>query len=180
MRAAERRSARKIRSGKYVDPALKPAKRGRPRKDGEERPKKRTRGADAAADTDNLNVDRSSLRKSTKAASSRAADEREKRELDDEQRRMKKALRDANKPEVRKLTQKELLEEAAETEISNREDLKNLLRLEEERKRLPPPKVKQTGPCISVRSRDGKQTVSISDPNLDARAVLFPHIPPDT
>lgn len=119
---------------------------------------------------------RPSLRRSTKVASERAAKEREKRQQEDEERRRKRTLREAEKPEVRKLTQEELLEEAKETEVANRESLKELLRLEEEKKRLPPPKKMENGPVMSLRSRDGKQTVSFTLKETDARKAMFPQM----
>lgn len=170
MRKSEKQAARKARSGKYVDPALK-ANRGQTPSD---RPQKK---AKKSSEAENANIHRSSLRRSTKIASMHAAEEREKRQLTEAERRKKKAAREAGKPEVRILTQKELLEEAKATEEKNKESLKELLRLEEEKKRLPPPKKKSKEPIMTLRSsRDGKQTVSFMSKDTDAKKAMFPHL----
>lgn len=173
-----RQSERKRRrSGKYVDPATKKRRLNtgsavqRKPKSNEEKSKD-----DKGKNAKTLRTGRPSLRKSTKIASERAAEERKRRKQDDAERRRKKLLREAGKPEEKVWTQKELLEEAKETEIKNRESLKELLRLEEEKKRLPPPKKKVNVEIISVRSRDGKHTISFTDKNADARKELLPHL----
>lgn len=168
-RQSERQASRKARTGKYVDPALKANRRQAP----SNRPQKK---AKASSEVENPNIHRSSLRRSTKIASMHAAEEREKRELTDAKRRKKKAAREADKPEVRVLTQKELLEEAKVTEEKNKESLKELLRLEEEKKRLPPPKNKSKEATMTMRSRDGKETVSFSSKDTDAKKAMFPQM----
>lgn len=167
-RQAERKQRR---GGRYVDPALK-----------------RRRVADVARTTDKKvkggqgedgtpsTIHRSSLRRSTKIASERAAEERERKAADGEERRRKKMLREAGKPQEKILTQKELLEEAKETEIKNRESLKELLRLEEEKKRVPVVRKKVEGEVMSMRSKGGKQTISFTNKDTDSRREMFPHL----
>lgn len=175
VRRSEKQTTKKARTGKYVDPALK-ANRGQAPSN---RPQKKAKKASETenASASNNNIHRSSLRRSTKIASMRAAEEREKRQVTEAERRKKKAAREAEKPEVRVLTQKEMLEEAKITEEKNKESLKELLRLEEEKKRLPPPKKKSKEPVMSVKSsKDGKQTVSFTSKDTDARKAMFPHL----
>lgn len=154
---------RKRRYGKYVDPATK-------------KPRPATAPKPHAAGTPANAADppaRKSLRRSTKAASEKAAESRAQRRKDEAVRRARREAREANKEVLKIPTQEELLAEAAETEVANRESLKELLRLEEEKKRLPPPKKRSTGPVVSTRSRDGVQTLSFSD-GVDPREVMFP------
>eukprot|EP00177_Eucheuma_denticulatum_P005967 GFKZ01010881.1.p1 GENE.GFKZ01010881.1~~GFKZ01010881.1.p1 ORF type:complete len:242 (-),score=70.21 GFKZ01010881.1:1262-1987(-) len=167
-KAARQAERKRKRPGKYVDPAIK----GR-RAQGSARPVQRR---SKSADVEPAAIHRSSLRRSTKLASVRAAEERERRMADEEERRKRKMMKAAEKPQVKILTQEELLEEAKETEVKNRESLKELLRLEEEKKRLPVVKKKEGGDVMSVRSAGGKQTVSFTRKEVDARKEMFPHL----
>lgn len=170
-KAARQAQRKQRRSGKYVDPALKRRRVA----DMAQSTEKKVKGMQGENETPSTNH-RSSLRRSTKIASERAAEERERKAADEQKRRRKKMLREAEKPQEKILTQKELLEEARETEIKNRESLKELLRLEEEKKRVPVVKKKMKGEAMSTRSREGKQTISFTSKDADARKELFPHI----
>lgn len=168
LRAGERASAtarRKSRSA-YVDPASRRRKR-RATDPGNAKPR-------AAAATPAAR-ERSSLRSSTKRASAAAAESRARRAEQEEKRRMKKAERDAKRPIVHVPTQEEMLEEAKETELANKESLKDLLKLEEERKRVPVRKTsEQKKQVMSLRDRNGAATISFTDADTEARQVLFP------
>lgn len=108
-------------------------------------------------------------------ASLRAAEQREKREVTEMERRRRKKLREKEKPEIRVLSQKEMLEEARETEVRNGESLKELLRLEEEKKRVPLKK-KGKEERMSVRSAREGETVSFTRKDADAKREMFPHL----
>lgn len=47
--------------------------------------------------------------------------------------------------------------------------------MEEEKKRVPIVSKRESGPVISMRSRDGVSTVSVSE-GVDVGEALFPHI----
>lgn len=173
-----RRRTKRATKGKYVDPALKETRLSRQDDDDDsrnvpdERPAKRAKTASAPID---VTVDRSSLRKSTKAASAKADKERNEREAEQQQRLMEKRERDRNKVPERMPSQEELLAEAEETAKRNKADLEVLLRLEEERKRLPEKKQIDRGPTMTVISREGKTLIAFSDKETDARTVMFPY-----
>ena len=67
---------------------------------------------------------------------------------------------------VHRLTQEELLEEAKLTEISNRESLASLLKLEEEMKAVTHAKVELKGPRIVYHSKGGVNTYTFSDKQI--------------
>lgn len=98
---------------------------------------------------------------------------------EEEDRKKERSEREKRKPKVKILTQQEMLEEAKETEIKNREDLEILLRLEEERKRLPPPKKKNVGPRIVIKSSGGISTVSFTKSDIDVQSFMFPRYSPE-
>lgn len=181
MRAEERRVARRERASKYVDPASK--KNVATDRGGTSQSNQTGKGdqdeilrSEPKLGFGTLTAEkRTSLRKSTKAASARAAEERARRRVDEEERRRQKALRDAEKKPVRPLTQAERLEEAKVTEELNRKSLNELLRMEEEKKSIVVVKKRETGPVISTRSRDGKTTVSLSE-GVDVSEALFPQM----
>jgi hypothetical protein len=169
------------RTGNYVDPALKKKTRlgrgGTAAAGGHaDRPVKRAKLHNENADEDAVvrSVDRSSLRKSTKAARELADKVRREREVDRDERRMLKREREKDKSPERPLTQDELLKESYETEVQNTADLQVLLRLEEERKRLPKKPVAEKGPMMTVISREGKTLINFKDKDADSRATLFP------
>lgn len=177
VRAEERRAIRRERVSKYIDPASKrnvAIDRGKTSHSNQ-----RTKSDENGIIRSELKLDpntlaagaRTSLRKSTKAASARAAEERAQRRVDEEERRRQKALRDADKKPVRPMTQAERLEEAKITEELNRKSLSELLRMEE-KKRVVVVKKRRTGPVISTRSKDGKTTVSLSE-GVDVNDTLF-------
>lgn len=170
-KAVQQGEQKRRRSGKYVDPALKRRRVSEVARAAERKPTKSGQSENGTLST----IHRSSLRRSTKIASERAAEERERRAADEEERRRRKMLREARKPQEKILTQKELLEEAKETEIKNRESLRELLRLEEEKKRVPIVR-KVEGEVMSIKSRGGEQTVSFTSKDADARKELFPHL----
>lgn len=163
------REQRTKRRGKYVDPALKKARTtgtGVPA-----RPKKSKSSSSGAASSASA---RASLRKSTKVASAIAAEERERRKKKDEARRRRREQRETEQGKKTEVmpTQEELLAECAETEVKNAESLKELLRLEEEKKRVVVRKKRDVGQVISVRSRAGKQSVSFPK-GVDAQKEMF-------
>lgn len=118
---------------------------------------------------------RTTLRKSTKAASAKAAEERERRRKGEEARRQLRAKREAEREPTRPLTQEEHLAKARETEIENREGLAELLKMEERKKRATVQKKQTNEPMLSLRIRDGKTTISLSE-GVDAMAVMFPQV----
>lgn len=170
---AARRPASRRKAGKYVDPALKRRSTGGA---AGARPAKRAKLAAAAPPP--VAVDRSSLRKSTKAASARADAQRDKADAVREVRRARMREREREKSPEKVLTQEEMLAEAAETAKANEKDLQRLLRLEEERKRLPAAEVKADVPRMATRDRDGKTLVSFTEAEADARAAMFPQCQP--
>lgn len=115
------------------------------------------------------------MRKSTKAASAKAAEERERRRKGEEARRQLRAKREAEREPTRPLTQEERLAKARETEIENRESLTELLKMEERKKRAPVQKKQSSGPVLSLRIREGKTTISLSE-GVDPMAVMFPQV----
>ena len=117
---------------------------------------------------------RTGLRNSTKRASLKAAEERAARDEEQAVRRAKRAAREARRVPVKEPTQEEKLAEAVETERANAESLRHLLRLEEERKRLPVRKKRTRGAVIHMRDREGVTTLSFMDPETDVKEVLFP------
>jgi hypothetical protein len=164
-------SARGI-TGKYVDPALRPKKApGQPAA-------KRAKIASAHAEPVEVNVDRSSLRRSTKAASAKADKVRNARHAEMEERRLQKREREKNKVPDKILTQEEMLAEAKVTAVENAKDLDALLRLEEERKRQPLAKTADPGPRMSVISKASGTVIAFLEKNADARAAMFPHCEP--
>lgn len=158
----EARLADRVRSkrgvvGRYVDPALRPKHH-----------KKRARQTQTISPS-STGLDRSSLRKSTRVASEQAAERR--------------AIKQRRKPRERKLehvhipTQEERLETAKMTEKENGESLKQLLRLEEEKKRVPAERKEVTGDKIGYEWKHGKSKISftkgVSDDQI--RSFLFNH-----
>lgn len=115
------------------------------------------------------------MRKSTKAASAKAAEERERRRKGEEARRRLRAKREAEREPTRPLTQEERLAKARETEIENRASLAELLKMEESKKRATVQKKQTNEPVLSLRIRDGKTTISLSE-GVDAMAVMFPQV----
>lgn len=182
MRTEERRAARRDKSNRYVDPATKKSvgdkssmqKSGQldqsgvaqSEERGDERHKFRTEAVPKS---------RATLRKSTKVASARAAEERERRRKGEEARRQLRAQREAERKPARVLTQEDRLAIARETEIENKQSLAELLKLEEKRKRTPVQKRQNPGPVLSVRVRDGKTTVSLSE-GVDVMEAMFPQL----
>lgn len=186
MRLEERRTSRRERTGRYVDPATKKksaADKPKLRKDVGQSSLHPSSGAVAgqgsgAEGRTTIASTRSSLRKSTKAASARAAEERERRRVGEVARRRQKALRNADRQPARPLTQAERLEAAKMTELLNRDSLNDLLRMEEEKTRVPVVNRREPNDIISTRSRDGKWTVSFTD-GVDPQQVMFPPMKPD-
>uniref|UniRef100_A0A7S0G5I1 Vps72/YL1 C-terminal domain-containing protein n=1 Tax=Rhodosorus marinus TaxID=101924 RepID=A0A7S0G5I1_9RHOD len=108
-----------------------------------------------------------SMRRTTKMASAQTMQKRREREQEDTKRRIKKEERDQLREEERELTQEELMKEALKTEEINKASYLELVRLEEEKKRLPPTKQQEErGPRVMLRSRDGKQTLSFTADEL--------------
>ena len=175
VRREERAKRRRLRSGKYVDPALK-RRRETNVYTGASKERVRTKGSErqTAAST----IEKRGLRKSTKARSEKAAQDRKRKLEEEEERKKERVERERKKVKVRLPTQEELLEEAKETEKKNREDLKNLLRLEEEKKRLPPPKKANTGPKLRFTSQHGRNVISFTDDKIDLKDFLFPTFHP--
>uniref|UniRef100_A0A7S2ZFK5 Vps72/YL1 C-terminal domain-containing protein n=1 Tax=Rhodosorus marinus TaxID=101924 RepID=A0A7S2ZFK5_9RHOD len=110
-----------------------------------------------------LEVFNRSMRRTTKMASAQTMQKRREREQEDTKRRIKKEERDQFREVERELTQEELMKEALKTEEINKASYLELVRLEEEKKRLPATKQQiQRGPRLTFRSRDGKQTLSFT------------------
>jgi len=88
-----------------------------------------------------------------------------KREAKEQKR--KKEERNKRKPKkvFKKLTQAQLLEEAKTTEVLNRESLAIMLKIEEEKKKIPQTRPVSKGPRIIYHSKDGNTTVTFTDPD---------------
>jgi YL1 nuclear protein len=176
------------KTGKYVDPALRPstkpavrlppAKRAKTAEQADVDANNNDKHTTADAEPVDVNVDRSSLRQSTKVASEKADKLRSVRDAEMEERRMQKREREKKKEPVRHLTQEEMLAEAEVTAVQNAIDLDALLRLEEERKRQPVAKAVDPGPKMTVVSNASGTDIRFSDKDTDARAAMFPHCQP--
>lgn len=127
-------------------PAKKPSHKKRPRPEGEV-----------------LHVEarsRTSLRASTQEAS-QTADETRKR-LDQEAKARAERAREMGKKrgvELRRLTQAEILAEAAQTEIINRASLERMLRLEEDKRRVIVRERNTDGPRVRFVSKRNGESV---------------------
>lgn len=178
-RAEERAETRKVRSTGYVDPA-KRAKRKQPATaastaEPAKRPRTSSVGGSTTPATSTPVPRRSTgLRNSTKRASLKAAEIRALREKEEAVRRKKRSEQLAARKPVKILTQEEKLIEAIETEKLNKESLKDLLRLEEEQKRVPVRKSKKASQCISFRHRGGISTLSFVKASANVDKILFP------
>jgi len=161
-RAAARASKRKRR---YVDPATKP----KPRQPTTPRPSPRPRHT--PSEPHEFNVDKASLRRSTKQASASSEKTRQQRAAEEEERRKVRERQMAKRTVERPPTQQELLRETHVTEKKNLEDLRQLLKLEEEKKRPPPQRETTNGPHMRFVSRAGVQTLSFS--SLKAVPALY-------
>lgn len=187
LRAEERRAARRDRPPRYVDPALKrrtstpqPTAKAANTPRTLDPPTTTTAHSAATATTTAVAVataaapSRPALRKSTKAASARAAEERARKLEGERERRRLKQKREAGRVPVRAPTQAERLVAAKATEEANRASLAELLRLEEEKKRVTVGKQAHVdSDVVSWRSRAGAWTVSMSE-GVDVGAVMFP------
>ena len=80
--------------------------------------------------------------------------------------------------EVEKLTQEELLRQAAHTEIVNRRSLELMLRMEDDKKTLTGPKAPYVGPLIRFRSRIGEPNVLTFEQFEEFPAVINSVAPP--
>lgn len=151
-RRAERVRGQKGRTGRYVDPGVKKAKQA---SDGGEGGAKKRARRDSNKASSSGGLDRSSLRKSTRVASARAAERR--------------AIRESRKPRERRVeqfvvpTQEERLLAAEETERENRESLKRLLRVEEEKKGVVVQRDAVNGERMGLLWRDGECCVSFTN-----------------
>lgn len=163
------------RSLAYSDPALKKVRKGILKKVAKKKVTIQLPDEIEPGKSSLREPGKSSLRKSTKVASARAAEARAERTEREEKRRKKRMEKESTKEEEIPLTQEELLEEAKKTEILNRESLKELLRLEEEKKRIPGQKQRELGEKMTLRSRGGVNTISFSK-GVEPRKVLFPHL----
>lgn len=183
VRAEERRASRKDRPSKYVDPAMRRNKASVTQKKtsinnatstSTPTPTSASASASVFGSVPGLQM-RTSLRKSTKAASAKAAEERARRKVDEDERRKIKARRDAGRVPMKEKTQSERLNEAKVTEELNKQSLKELLKMEEDKKKVTASKKKQTAKrAVSVRSKNGVQTVSLTK-DLDVIETLLPH-----
>lgn len=79
--------------------------------------------------------DKNTLRRTTKLASAEALKKQKIRTEEEEERRKKFSAREQHRYHHRELTQAELMKEALETEVINRQSYLELVRLEEERKK---------------------------------------------
>lgn len=184
-RSAERRSRRK--SSTYVDPARKRSTAQHPRRVGvngsgvkpiisgsSEDKSRQPSTTTATTSLTTVQGARLSLRKSTKVASARAAESRRSALVESELRRKARAAREAQRKPVVPLTQEQRLSNARVTEKDNATSLDKLLRVEEEKKRAAAPtrKAETRGPVVSVRSREGVTTVSVSE-GVDVQETLL-------
>ena len=120
-------------------------------------------GAQAPAQAPVQAVERS-FRKSTVAVTeTSAADRAEKKQKAETQATKRRAL-NANKEPVAKLTQEQLLAEAARTELLNQRSLQLLLHIEEDKKRVRNKKKQDSGPMIRYYSKNGRSTITFCEP----------------
>lgn len=103
-------------------------------------------------------------------ASAEAAEKREHRRAAGERRRRRREA--IVSTPLKMPSQEELLAEATVTEIANGESLRELLRLEEEKRRVVGPKKRIVGDVVSFRSRGGRSTVSVSK-GVDVGEVML-------
>jgi vacuolar protein sorting-associated protein 72 len=108
-------------------------------------------------------------RQSSRPSTLKRSIEREEREQQARQRPKRKRP----KVERRVLTQAERMAEAEHTEVLNRQSLADLLRQEEEKKRVVERRVRFEGPTIRFVSRNGKSLLAFKagfPPELDPNA----------
>lgn len=173
-RAVERIERKKSGGGGYVDPAKKSKRKPAPPPTTPKTPQQKT-PTSSRKSAPSIPSRPLSLRNSTRRASLKAAERREQQDKESAKRRAQKAARDAKKKPVREMTQEERLAEAVKTEEENRESLKDLLRLEEERKRIPTRKKAKSGPTMTILDRGGVATISMPK-DVDANKILFPQL----
>jgi len=114
------------------------------------------------SDLPSPNLQKGSLRASTKIASHRAAKTRERHLAEEKrkhQRRIERVKWRQENPE-RVLSQQELLEEAKLTAIANKESLQQLLQLEEEKKRVPVARQNEKVPILRVVSKQNEEYIA--------------------
>merc|ERR1711865_1162905 len=105
-----------------------------------------------------------SFRKSTVALSGAAETERAQKRQKQQENAKKREEQNKHKEPEKKLTQAQLLAEAARTEILNQRSLQALLHIEEEKKRVRQKKVKDAGPLIRFHSKNGRNLITFTDP----------------
>mmetsp|Transcript_24408 Transcript_24408/g.74495 ORF Transcript_24408/g.74495 Transcript_24408/m.74495 type:complete len:316 (+) Transcript_24408:106-1053(+) len=178
------KAARATKSQKksvYRDPKTKEA--AGTASDAPKKPKKRRR-SELSELTGLQPLQRGSLRASTKDATAAAqAKRRQAIELAEQRASQIAAKGGKNKGvEMRRLTQEEILAEAAQTEIINRASLEKMLRVEEEKRQVIVRVRDHTGPRVrtkSVREGDSVRTyVTFTDlplpPSMDDVAPPYP------
>lgn len=189
-KAARKKSAPKKKSV-YKDPKLAHKKGAAAGEGGEgdaaaaPKPKKRPRPDPVAAGGFAAPLERS-RRGATEASTAAAAERRKSTDAAARQRAERLAAKTAKGVELRRLTQEEILAEAAQTEIINKASLERMLRMEEEKRRVTKTTRVLDGPRIRFCSRaDGSgdsrklvETVSFIETavpkNIDDIAPPYP------
>ncbi|XP_071942919.1 vacuolar protein sorting-associated protein 72 homolog [Antedon mediterranea] len=151
----------------YKEPVKKPSKPKSSSKPHQEKTiveKKSSQRIDTDASKQSLS---SSLRKSSRRSTIQRVTEFKSRikEREEKAKKMKEQVSKKNAPEVRRLTQEELLKEAKKTEIENIASLKAYQLLEASRKKQKFTKQVYKGPTIKYRSMSMPLVEEIKDSN---------------
>jgi vacuolar protein sorting-associated protein 72 len=96
------------------------------------------------------------FRSSTQA---RVKESQHTRKLKTEKMKKMAAARPVKRQDVKRLTQEELLVQAAHTEVENRRSLELMLRMEDDRKKLTGPKAPYVGKLIRYTSKLGQTNI---------------------
>jgi len=126
-------------------------------------PKRKAPAAELAAPT--IPGEGRSFRKSTKAITGASITERAEKRQKQQEAAKKREEQNKNKAPEKKLTQEQLLAEAARTEILNQRSLQALLHIEEEKKKVRQKQVKDSGPLVRFHSKSGRNTITFTDPD---------------
>jgi vacuolar protein sorting-associated protein 72 len=142
-----RKKSKASSSSRYVDPALKnrTAKGAVHNKTSNKRPKKQP-----------VPAKQRTFRSSTKA---KVAESNKSRQMKEKRLKTMSAARPLKKQEEKKLTQEELLIQAAYTEVANRRSLELMLRMEDDRKKTTGPQAPYTGKRIRYTSKSGQPNI---------------------
>ena len=147
VQVAKKKRSKASSSSRYSDPALKSktARSGANKQIANKRPKRAP-----------IPAKQRTFRSSTKA---RVKESQQTRKLQNEKNKKMAAARPTNKKETIRLTQEELLVQAAHTEVANRRSLELMLRMQDDKKKLTGPKAPYVGKLIRYTSRIGQPSI---------------------